>query len=305
MKLLQISKNFWDKQILKEKSANVFHSSWWIELTADIFNKNPLILYIVKYNNNSYLISLFFEQALALQYSIGFIGHGGPILAGNNSDALCQEMLQCLILELENIFGTSPQKIICNPLSDPEEYQLQNYDCNINKTQILDITKNSDFIFEQQISGNVRTAIRKAKKDNVYVVEKYTNNELSQAYNLLKNTQISVQSSYITPYKFFQSLTNSSFSSLFIAKQDNKIIAISVCLFFESKAFFFLNGWDRLYSSSCPNYLLIWEMIKNAKNRGCHTFNFGSSHSDTLRKSKSQWGTSDSFIINLEKVKNT
>lgn len=300
MKLSQISKKLWDQWVEKEIKANVFHSSFWCELTAKTFNKR-IMYYTAEYINDRYLMPIFFDETTG-EYSIGFIGHGGPLLLKNTSSVLTQDTLIRLILELGKIFGKFPKKVILDIQNNAADYQLQHYCCKINKTQVLDITKSIESIFEKQISGNVRTAIRKAKKDNVYILEEYCADDLLRAHELLTRTQIYVGSSYVIPYKLFKSLASSPLSSIFLAKKDNNIIAVSVCLFFQRKAFFYLNGWDRSYSSSCPNQLLIWSMINEANARGCSTFNFGVSHSEALRRSKSRWGTSDFFVINIERI---
>ena len=300
MQFIKIAKELWDEKVNEEKNSNIFHTSWWSDVSARIFNKS-ISYYLFINQENQYLIPIFFDNEIKESYSIGLIGNGGILPIGHMSITY-SELIKTIASKFSFFFGSLPTKIMLNIQNNPVVPKSYYYNPKIFKTQVLDITSDIEQVFNFRISGNVRTAVRKAKKKDIYIIkEDFNDYEILDAYNLLIKTQTYVGSNYTTPFELFENLISTTFSSLYIAKKDDVIVSMTVCLFFKSSAFFYLNGWDREYSPLCANQLLIWEMILDAKNKDCQTFNFGSSHYDSLTKAKSKWGTSDYYTINLER----
>ncbi|MFU7502423.1 MAG: GNAT family N-acetyltransferase [Candidatus Tisiphia sp.] len=299
MKLIQISRIKWDEEITKTKT-NIFSSSQWIELTTEVFVKK-VKYFKAEINSNYYLLFLVFNNQSTISYSIGFIGYEGIIPFNSNNLDLVEVDLKLLTSMLKEEIGVLPEKILLGLNNVPKLYNIPEFISKVNSAQVLDISKDVNYIFENLLSSSIRTAIKRTTKDKVYIVKKCDHQLLLQSFELLKNTQKLVGASYITPYKLFQSLSYSPFSQLFIARLETNVIAIGICLFSSEEAFFLLNGWNRSYASSCSNQLLIWEMIKAAKKRNINTFNLGISHSDNLKLSKLKWGASNFYVTIMEK----
>ena len=61
---------------------------------------------------------------------------------------------------------------------------------------------------------------------------------------------------------------------LFLAEYQNKIIAANIVAFFGDKAAYLHGASDYEYRNLMAPYLLQWEQIKEAKNRGCQVYDF-------------------------------
>lgn len=165
-------------------------------------------------------------------------------------------------------------------------------------TRISSLRKSVDSTFSQTLTGNARTAVRKAISSGVRI-RPISPAEIEQGHLLLCKTQERVGASYTTNPVFFEELCKSPSTRAHVAEFEEQIIGVGLLLLGFGQGFHFLHGWNREYASLSANQLLIWRMIEDTVACGASLFNMGESHSPDLDKAKSRWGSEPVPILKL------
>ncbi|ADL07071.1 lipid II:glycine glycyltransferase FemX [Thermosediminibacter oceani] len=74
--------------------------------------------------------------------------------------------------------------------------------------------------------------------------------------------------------KMYDSLEPRGYLELALAEYEGKTIAGIICLFCGTKCWYLYGASSNEHRNVMPNYLLQWEMIKRAKERGCTLYDF-------------------------------
>lgn len=102
----------------------------------------------------------------------------------------------------------------------------------------------------------------------------------------------------ITPHprsyyeKFFSAFPE-NMCQLFVAEYDGKVVAANLLVIFGTRATYLHGGSGSAHRGVMAPYLLQWEQIKYAKEKGCTEYDFGGVKTDNgqqLTKNKSDWG---------------
>jgi len=232
-------------------------------------------------------------------FSTSSVGYGGPLALHRIVDTYrerleIQKCLQALEIHLKRNFyrGTLyPFPGWVGQIND-----------HISETLVIvQMNLNAAFTFGQIITGNARTAIRRAKKSGVTTKLVETEKELDSAFQLILNTQRSVSANYATPYSLIQRLhvDKTLNAELRIAVVENDIVGAVMLLKHKIHSFHWLHGWDKSYGKFCGNQLLIWSMMQTCMNQGCPTLNLGASHTPEQKRAKERWGAVSMPILNV------
>lgn len=127
--------------------------------------------------------------------------------------------------------------------------------------------------FSQKTRYNIRLAIKKG-----VTVEEGTSEDIKEFFDILSTTsqrdQFTIRNvSYYQ--KVYDTMKEGGHAKLYFAVFDNKRIASTLEIIYGNKAWYLYGGSLREHSNMMPNYLLQWEMIKEAQKRGCEFYNFG------------------------------
>ena len=207
-------------------------------------------------------------------------GYGGP-LVNNDDDAF--------IREFESAFLNYCQedKIVAefirfHPIIRNETLFRDNIKVFHNrKTVVLDLTKEIDDIWMNQISTQNRNVIRKCVKNNLKVVRSEDYQEFESIY-LETMKKVGAKEFYSFNANYFNKIKEDKNCILLAVVHDEKMIAAAVFMGYGDYFHYHLSGsrQDALYLS--PNNILLWEAIKFAKNSGYKTMHFGGGLSDSL-----------------------
>lgn len=292
MRITQLSDSEWDQLLLKSPFSSVFHTSFWKQRVTQFIGGKADLLHCQN-EQNAWLVPIYSGAPWSSQFRIGSIGYGGPLplylpVNAQNEEKKIQELVQTL----ENFFHSKCTGYSTYPTELWNQLSLEK-PLFLTFTQSLALSLDPTHLFEKVLSGNVRTSIRQSQRHQVHT-RPILFSEMDLAYSLLCETQKQVKAAYITPFSFFQSLCepNSPFSECWGAyTPTGQMVAMSVLLYFQDQSFHFLHGWNRPYAPSGTNQSLIWSLIQRSIHLGCKTFNFGESHSESLREAKKRWGT--------------
>lgn len=141
---------------------------------------------------------------------------------------------------------------------------------------ILDITPSEDNLL-REMRKTTRYSINKAEKDGV-VIETSDKLEDVKLFNSIYKSTVDRQN--FTPFslkyleKEFETFRKTDSALLFFAKYNDEIISTAIIIFENGGAFYHQGASLLKYPKIPASYLLQWEIIKEAKRRGCTFYNF-------------------------------
>ena len=294
MKINLLNKTEWSMKLKLSPYRTVFHEYWWGKFTTEYLG-GEFFPILVEDENRQWLLPCYIGKPWSEndQVSIGGIGYGGPLpLYEINSPAIEGNRVSEILPEIAQYFKKNSIKATL--YSDKSWSLIEDNRFQMSSTVKIPLIRSKDYMFENILTGNVRTAIRKAHKSDVVVRGiNSSEDELAQSYNLLIDTQKRVNSKYVTDRKLFMSLAqnnNYQKSKCFVAIKDSRILATTILVWNDLEAFHLFHGWDKNYDSLCANQSILWEMINFAKVEKLESFNMGESHSENLLRAKLRWG---------------
>jgi len=144
-------------------------------------------------------------------------------------------------------------------------------------TWILDIDKDLEKIF-LQMRKTTRYMIRQAQKAEVEIIKSIDPKDIETYNNLYLSTVARHDFVPFSPEyleKELKAFAPDAQAQIFFAKYQNKIISGAIIIFWQGTAYYHQGASDNtLYSKIGASYLLQYEIIKEAKARGCHSYNF-------------------------------
>lgn len=141
-------------------------------------------------------------------------------------------------------------------------------------TWLLDITKTE----EELLSGmrkTTRNLIRQAEKKQVEIVKSKNISELAQLLELQKETAkrhkfVPFSKKYLETE--FQEFLRNDECLLFLGRHGGETLSAAIIIFYGERAFYFQSA--SINTSVPVSYLLQWEVIREARARGCKEYNF-------------------------------
>jgi lipid II:glycine glycyltransferase (peptidoglycan interpeptide bridge formation enzyme) len=141
----------------------------------------------------------------------------------------------------------------------------------------LDIIPSEEELF-RQMRKTTRYLIRQAQKNPEVKIEQSTKLEDIEKFNNLY--QETVDRHHFVPFSFdylkneFLAFQPNNEISIFFGKYRDEIVSSGIFIFWQNNGFYH-HGASSLKHPKIPvSYLLLWEAIKEAKQRGCQKFNF-------------------------------
>lgn len=207
-------------------------------------------------------------------------GYGGPLT--NNYDEI-------FLRNFENEFlkYCSKNKIIAefirfHPLIKNQKIFTKNIEVLHNRiTVYLDLTKDIDEIWEEDIKSKNRNMIRKAEK-NLLTVEE--SNDFETFKSIYESTMSKVTADIYYYFKddYYNCIKNSDKYFLLNVKKEDEVIASAIFMIYGEYFHYHLSGSLKEYLKYSPNNLLLWEAIKYGKKKGCKIMHFGGGLTDSL-----------------------
>lgn len=143
-------------------------------------------------------------------------------------------------------------------------------------TVALDLTLSLDEIWNHQFNSQCRRKVRKSEREGVCLMESFDYQEFRSIYDETMH-DLNAEEFYFFPQSYYDEFMSSfkDNSSLCFATVDDKIIAGTMFMFSHDYAHYHLSARKRDYSQYVAHFLIIWNGIKMAKDRGCKWFHLG------------------------------
>ena len=139
----------------------------------------------------------------------------------------------------------------------------------------LDISPDEEKLLAD-MHQKTRYNIRLAKRKGVQI-RRGTREDLPEFYRVLKETT-ERDRFLVRAYSYFEDLYDSlvptGLGELFIGEYQGEIVAGTLAFIIGDKAWYIYGASSNAHRNVMPNYLIQWEMIRWAKERGCTLYDF-------------------------------
>jgi lipid II:glycine glycyltransferase (peptidoglycan interpeptide bridge formation enzyme) len=140
----------------------------------------------------------------------------------------------------------------------------------------LDIQASAEKILENMHS-KTRYNIKLAQKKGVTIREAVGKEDLPAFYAILQETA-ERDRFLIRGYEYFEmiwdQMVENGLAQVFLAEYQGRIISATLALILGKKTWYLYGASSNEYRNVMPNYLIQWEMIRWAQERGCKIYDF-------------------------------
>ncbi len=305
MELKEItSKNEWE-DFLSQHAEKTFLQSWnWGEFNIQMGGK---IWRFGVYDAGLLIAVVLVFKISARRGTFLFIPHG-PIVIDNLAGKDKKEILELILIQLSEVAKEEKASFIrVSPiLIDNEENRNVFLDLGFRQAPIhmhpevtweLDITlPEEDLLINMR--KTTRYLIRQAEKNpDIEIVISDKIEDLKLFWPIYLETAkrhhfVLFSEKYLEAE--FRSFIGNRQILIFLGKYKGEVVSSAIFVFWQNMCFYHQSGSISKYNKIPVSYLLQWRAIKEAKNRGCETYNFWGIAPDIetelgAQKSKHPW----------------
>lgn len=266
MEFVKIGTKELDDFLLSEAGSEFLQSSAWGKIQET--EGHDVFYFGVK--SDEKIIAVVSMAAKRIFNFINYIySSRGPIIRADLTDI--ENIYDCLIKGIKNNFPLSVFYRIEPRKNDLLKIGLaveKTIDIQPKKTIILDIARSEDEILAS-MHPKTRYNIRLAQKKDVKIASGQKE-EIKNFYELLKETSARDKFN-LHPLKHYVNIIENGGDhiEMLLAKKQGKIIAGIMISFFGDTAVYMHGASSNEHRNTMSTYLLQWEAIKLAKERGC------------------------------------
>lgn len=165
----------------------------------------------------------------------------------------------------------------------------------------IDLTQSEDMLMRSFNRSNVRNRIKKSLKSPLSCAYAESHEQLRDFYKLYAITRRRLGLP-ANPMKFFDALwihlKETNRVELLLVYHEKQLVAGAFCLKYNKRISAEALAYDRDFIKMCPNHLLFWSIMLNAKTEGKVAFDFGRTplNNTSLKTFKDRWGTKKSML---------
>lgn len=200
-------------------------------------------------------------------------GYGGPIT--NCYEEKFLERFERNFIDYCKENNIIAEFIRFHPLINNERIFKENIEILHNRlTVYLDLKKDLDIIWENEITSQNRNKIRKARRAGLQI-------KRSNDYEIFKEIyeetmkKVNADGYYYFKNEYYEELINSNNTMLLNVEKDGLVVASAIFMIYGDYFHYHLSGSRKDYLKYAPNNILLWEAIKIAYDYGCKYFHFG------------------------------
>ena len=272
-------KNIWENFLISVKEKTFLQSWNWGELQKMTGDK---IWHLGVYENDELISIALVIKIIAKRGTFLFLHHG-PIMKNQRS-----EISEIFLEELKKIAKEEKADFIrIATIWESNDENIKIFrDLGFRKASIhihpeatwkLDISPSEEELL-MQMRKTTRYLIRQAQKNQEIEVFQSQKLEDIETFNNLHQEVVKRQHFIPFSLNYFKkevlAFNPDNQISIFFGKYENEILVSAVIVFWQGIAFYH-HGASSLRHSKIPvSYLLQWEVMKEAKKRGCSLYNF-------------------------------
>jgi CelD/BcsL family acetyltransferase involved in cellulose biosynthesis len=259
----------WDDLVATFEWGTIFHTLAWMRVIEKLKHAEKLPLAIFDGPNLVGLFPLFRVRRgplTILASPLGNVGYGGP-LVGKSHHRVVFEQLDVLLER----FGADYIEFRSLGRFTPATLADRRYTARELRTFVLSLRLGPQRIWSN-LKGECRTAVRKARKNDVEIVEATDKRLLDAYYEMSKDTYGKAnrlpplsRQDYDTVWDVLRPYNR---VKVLLAKHEDQVIAGAIFLHFCDKIYYWGGAALRGQYSLRPNNLLHWTLIEWGANNG-------------------------------------
>lgn len=250
-----------------------FHKIEWLQGIEKVLAKDVFCMYDYGPNGDVvFTLPLIYKSGMLFPEMHSFsmeydLVYGGPLLGktdppGNGS---LESYVAGSLKPAKSLIMTLPPRF---PIERCNGAHLKHI-CN---TPIFDLSSSLEELWNALPYKNVRCNINKANKCGVCVAPGRIDH-LGFFHEYLKLT-LTFYGREALPMEYYKHVATFSFSHIFSAMQEDLPIAVAIVLTHHDTVYYWGNASSHEHRNSRPNDLLVWEIMKWAKENGYKYFDF-------------------------------
>lgn len=269
----------WSDFVLNHPNGNIFQTPEMYDLYQITPNYEPFIFVAIA---NAVIVGVLL--AVTQKEFGGLLGNltsrsvvmGGPLVK-NDNPVIAEKLLsqynkiissKAIYSQFRNIFSIENIKSSFESLKYQYEEHLDIH---------IDLNKSNEELW-QKINPKRRGKIRKAEREQIQVQEFAAEEDRHVAYKILTEVYhraklpLASEKLFDNAYQIFHSKGMLRF---FGAYFENKLVGVRFVFFYKNSAYDWYAGSFSNYYHKCPNDILPWYALQEAKSAGCLLFDFG------------------------------
>ena len=167
---------------------------------------------------------------------------------------------------------------------------IQDNHIQTNKNLIVDVSDIDETW--KTITGRARTAVRKASKLGVKIIESVSDDDIIDDYKVIKDTFRGKGLVVPHPIELYISIYQLPYVKLFRAMKDGVPVAFGLFGYFDTRCIYLAGGMTREGGRQNAPSLLQWHAMMNANKSGIKVFDLGGIGDIKVDKFKSSFSTS-------------
>lgn len=273
----------WSEFVFNHPQGNIFQTPEMFDLFRAAQNNEPVLAALIdrqKSRIEGLSVSVIQRQygGIPGKMTARSIIFGGPLVRESSSK---NEVTGLLLQRYNRIIR---RKAIYSQYRNfwPQDnflpvFEAQGYTYEEHLNIHIDLTKSEEELW-REVSSKRRNEIRRAQKEGTTVSELTRENEINEAYGILKEVYsraklpLHDKSLFDAAYNILFPKGNIKFFGAFFEK---KLIGVIVALCYKGRVYDWYAGSRREYYKKYPNDLLPWEVFLWAQKAGYKLFDFG------------------------------
>lgn len=294
----------WDDLVATFEAGTIFHTLGWMRVVEKLYGARKLPIGIFDGADLVGVFPLFRIQRgpLTLVASpLGGVGYGGPLVAKLHQRAVI-EQLDTLLKE----FGADYVEFRSQTRLEAATLNEGHYTVQRLQTFVLALNRSTQELWAGLKSG-CRTAIRKAWKEDVKIVEATDRSFLTVYYEMARDTYS--KSNRLPPHSYqdygavWDILRPYGRIKVLLARHEDRIVAAGIFPCFGNKVYFWDGVSFRAHYRLNPNNLLHWTVIEWGAGHGLtHYDMLGANIPGIARFKRSFGGELQSYVYAYKDV---
>jgi len=287
-------KTEWNEFVSASRYGTLFHTWEWISLLEDIYKVKKLPIGIFEKDNLIGVFPTFIQKKVFLKLAMSPLHtaatpYGGPLpLRGTLPKNILEEFEEFL-----RDYATDYIEFLAVPGIEIENLLREsNYIFRERMTYILDLTKGVDVIWKN-LEQRCRRAIRKAKKNNVEIVEGENKKQLNEFYKMTEDTYKKWGKKPPISREYFRKVWDLFHDKkrvkFLFAKYEGRLIAGAIFPIYRDDVYYWNGGAYREYYRVAPNNLIHWHLIEWALNNGLKKYDMVGADIPSIAKFKASF----------------
>lgn len=273
-----VDRKSWEEFVNNHPEGNIFQRPEMYEVFARTTGFEPILIVVEK---NQQIVGL---MLAAIQKEVGgIIGlfakrsiiRGGPLVVNNDEEILT------LILETYNEISRnralySQIRNWAEAFGSKSVFQKQGFQFIDHLNILIDLTQTEEYLW-QNIQKRKKNRIRKAYRENFQFQMEKHQNDLGEAYEIIKEVYQRVKLP-VPDKEFFEELQERLVGEtellIFSAKFETRIIAVRFVLSYKKCLYVFYSGANQQFQGKGVNDLINWELMLWGKRNSFTIFDF-------------------------------